>query len=169
VSEWEHFDALFPIIGDREEAVVVEGRREAGWEGCMIELIREYAWLAWYLTAASVVMFFVTLLAVPAVLIRIPADYFVREQPVATGWRHRHPVIAWTWRIGHNVLGWVLILAGIAMLVLPGPGMVSIFVGLMMVEFPGKFRLERWVVARPRVMGVVNGMRRKRGIEELRF
>lgn len=135
----------------------------------MIELIREYAWLGWYLTAASVVMFFVTLLAVPAVMVRIPADYFVRDRRAATPWGHRHPVVAWTFRIAHNVLGWVLILAGIAMLVLPGPGVVTIFVGVMLAEFPGKFRLERWIVSRPRVLKVINWQRSVRGVEPLRM
>jgi hypothetical protein len=113
-------------------------------------------------------MFFVTLLAVPAVLIRIPADYFTTPRRHATPWGMKHPAAAWTWRIGHNVVGWVLILAGIAMVVLPGPGLVTIFIGMLLVEFPGKFRLERWIVGRKRVIGLVNAMRKKRGVEELR-
>jgi uncharacterized protein (TIGR02611 family) len=34
-----------------------------------------------------------------------------------------------TWRIGIAVLGLVVILAGVVMLILPGPGWVTIFVG----------------------------------------
>ncbi len=142
-------------------------RGEWGVWGSMAEWIREYAWLGWYLTAASVAMFLVTLLAVPAVLVRIPADYFRRERRAVTPWRNRHPVLGWTVRIGKNVVGWVLVAAGIAMLVLPGPGLVAILVGIMLAEFPGKFRLERWIVSRPRVLRVVNRHRRTRGVEEL--
>ena len=45
------------------------------------------------------------------------------------------------------------------MLVLPGQGLLTIVVGLVLLDFPGKFRLERWLVSRPRVLALLNRFR----------
>lgn len=42
-----------------------------------------------------------------------------------------------------NVLGAILLVAGIAMLVLPGQGVPTILISLGLMNFPGKYRLER--------------------------
>lgn len=40
-----------------------------------------------------------------------------------------HSLLNTTWRVGVFTVGWLIVLAGIAMLVLPGPGWAAIFVG----------------------------------------
>ena len=62
-----------------------------------------------------------------------------------------------------NVLGLVCILAGLAMLVLPGQGLLTLLVGLLLVECPHKYRVEKWVVSRRRVLGAIHRFRRRRG------
>ena len=62
-----------------------------------------------------------------------------------------------------NALGAVLLAAGIAMLVLPGQGLLTILLGLMLVDFPGKRRAERALVARPNVFEALNWLRAKAG------
>jgi hypothetical protein len=64
-------------------------------------------------------------------------------------------------------MGVVLLLAGILMLVLPGQGLFTMFVGIMMMNFPGKYKLERWVVARGPVLKSINWMRKRAGHEPL--
>jgi hypothetical protein len=121
--------------------------------------------LAW-LGGVSGVMFVATLLAVPWLVARIPADYFTRHhahQPL----QRRHPLVAAILRISRNLLGVVFIVAGIAMLVLPGQGILTILLGLMLVEFPGKRRFEFALIRRPTVLKAVNWMRRRAGREEL--
>ena len=54
---------------------------------------------------ASVVM-------LPVILVRMPADYFVREESSPTLWRQRHPVKWWTLRVLKNLCGLLLLLAG---------------------------------------------------------
>ena len=44
-------------------------------------------------------------------------------------WVRRHPVLNTTWQIGVFAIGVTVLAAGIAMLVLPGPGWVAIFLG----------------------------------------
>lgn len=45
-------------------------------------------------------------------------------------WARRRPVTNVVWRASVLVIGIVLVLAGVAMLVFPGPGWVTIFLGL---------------------------------------
>jgi hypothetical protein len=121
------------------------------------------------LVVVSALMFFGTLLLTPWLIVRIPADYFVRDRRVPSPWAQQHPAARMIGLVLKNVVGIVLILAGIAMLVLPGQGLVTILIGLMLTNFPGKFRLERWLIARPPVRRAVNWMRRRAGRAELRF
>lgn len=109
---------------------------------------------------ASVVMFVGSLLAVPIVLARIPADYFVRERP-RTKEEGGHPVLRIAGRILKNLAGAVFLLAGIAMLALPGQGLLTIFIGLWLLDFPGKRKLELKLIRRPRVLRSINWLRRK--------
>lgn len=110
------------------------------------------------MSAASAVMFLFSLLALPWFLGKIPADYFVRQR-VSHTWK----VLLQPHAIVRNVLGLPIVLAGIAMLVLPGQGILTIIVGLGVMQFPGKFEAERWVVRRPGVLQAINWMREKSG------
>ncbi|MGB5455428.1 MAG: PGPGW domain-containing protein [Gammaproteobacteria bacterium] len=118
----------------------------------------------WYLAVFSTISFFGTLMAIPVLVIRIPEDYFSgnrrhRWEP----WAHEHPVIRWTLLITKNLLGYIFIMLGIAMLVLPGQGILTILIGVMFINFPGKYRLERWVVMRPPVLKTINKLRQRAG------
>ena len=66
-----------------------------------------------------------------------------------------------------NLLGYLLIVAGIAMLLLPGQGVLTMLLGFIMVDLPGKYRFERWLVARPLVLRSINMLRRRAGREPL--
>ena len=63
--------------------------------------------------------------------------------------------------VGKNVIGYGLILAGILMLFLPGQGILTLVTGLLLVDYPGKFRLERKIVTTPAVLESLNWLRKK--------
>ena len=65
--------------------------------------------------------------------------------------------------IGKNVLGAIFVVAGLIMLVLPGQGIFTILIGIMLLDFPGKYRLERWIVARRPVLQSINWLRQRAG------
>lgn len=67
------------------------------------------------------------------------------------------------WRVLRNVLGVVLVLLGIAMLLLPGQGLITLLVGVLLVDFPGKQRLVQRILGRPKVLSVVNKLRARHG------
>jgi hypothetical protein len=125
--------------------------------------------LCGWLCAASVVMFFGSLLAVPWLIVRIPSDYFLRQRHYADRWKPRHPWLRIAFLATKNIVGVVLLLAGIIMLFTPGQGVLTILVGLIFLDFPGKFASERWLIAQPAVFRAVNWMRAKAGHPPLDF
>jgi hypothetical protein len=125
------------------------------------------------MTAVSAVLLVVSLVVVGIVVVRLPADYFDKDKRAheweEKNWRRRHPAVRLALRIGRNVLGWGLIAAGLAMLVLPGQGLLVLLIGVMLAEFPGKYRVERWIISRRKISKSINWLRKKFDREPLRI
>ncbi len=129
----------------------------------MFEWLSDNQYLLLGLTALSLLMFIGTLALVPLLVIRMPATYFAhrhREERVVA---RRHPLVRLVLESVKTLLGLILLVAGLLMLVLPGQGVLTILMGLMLLNFPGKFRLERWLVSRPAVYHAINWLRRRAG------
>jgi hypothetical protein len=129
----------------------------------MLAWIQLHETLLWWLCAASAVMFVGSLLAVPWLIVRIPADYFLRQHHYADRWKPRHPAIRLAFLVLKNALGAILVFMGIVMLFTPGQGVLTILVGLLFIDFPGKFALERRLIAIPAVFQAANWVRAKTG------
>jgi hypothetical protein len=130
----------------------------------MMHWLRENtAQLAWAL-GLSGLLFIAALVAVPLLIVRLPADYFRcrnwRERHIA---HRRHPVVHVALVVARNLLGILFILAGVGMLVLPGQGILSIVIGLVLTDVPGKFRFARWIVGRPVILDAINRLRARAG------
>ena len=100
-----------------------------------------------------------TILAVPWVVMRLPQDYFSRPRRVALRKSAGHPLLASMLSVGKNLIGVVLLLLGLVMLVTPGQGLLTLLAGLLLMNFPGKYRLERWLVLRPGMLRGLNWLR----------
>lgn len=116
------------------------------------------------LSVISLVLVVITLALVPRYLARLPADYFVRE-PDASARSAAERLLA----LGRNALAVVLVLAGLAMLLLPGQGILTLLAGITLLDFPGKRRLVRRLFNRPRIRGALERLRRRAGRPPLRF
>ena len=112
---------------------------------------------------ASVVTFVGTLIAVPWLVVRIPADYFAHGKRQRIPWADQHPLVRAVLLTGKSALGCVFILVGVALLILPGQGILTILVGIVLLDFPGKYRFERWLVTRRPVLHSINWLRRRAG------
>jgi archaellum biogenesis protein FlaJ (TadC family) len=121
--------------------------------------MREYQGLLEWLGGASLLMFVATLVVFPLVVIYLPQDYFVRDRRDPARQIRRHPAVWLILTVLKNILGGVLIVSGVAMLVLPGQGLLTILLGVTLVNFPGKFALERRIVGRPAVSRTLNRIR----------
>ena len=129
--------------------------------------LQDHKALLLWLGIASTVMFVGTLVAIPIAVARIPEDYFAhdRREPPPT----RHPLLRILLLVLKNLAGAVFVLAGIAMLLLPGQGILTILIGLGLLDFPGKYRLERSLACRPAVRRALNWIRAKVGRPPLRL
>ena len=114
----------------------------------------------WTLFLLSIVGFVGSLIAIPFVLVRLPPQYFDVRHP-RIWMQEQHPVLRWVGLILKNVVGVVFFLAGVAMLFLPGQGLLTMLIGLSMVDFPGKRRLESKLIGQATVLKTINTLRHK--------
>lgn len=122
-----------------------------------------YASALRWLAFISVLMFIGTLLLIPFLVARIPEDYFSYPERHRMAWAHHHPLWRAVLVAMKNLLGAVLLLVGIALLVLPGQGILTMVIGLVLIDFPGKYRVERWLVTRPLLLHAINALRARSG------
>ena len=133
-----------------------------------MEALIPEAWLAWgqshqglllALGAGSILMFAGTLIAVPLIICRLPCDIYVRRRVR----RARPTALGVALAIARNLLGLAVVAAGLVMLVLPGQGLLTIVIGVALIDFPGKPALERRLVGHRRVIEAMNALRRRFG------
>jgi hypothetical protein len=99
-------------------------------------------------------------LLVAVVLVKVPANYFHSEYN-----RSFMPDASWITRwgavIAKNVAGLILVLAGIVMLIGPGQGVLTILIGIVLMDIPGKRPIEAQIIKRPAVLSAVNSLRER--------
>jgi hypothetical protein len=117
----------------------------------------------------SVLTFVGSLIAVPWLIGRLDRDFFVRHRQRVQDRRRRHPLLAAMFFVARNLAGLALLAAGIAMLVLPGQGLLTMLLGLSFMDFPGKHALLERAIACPKLQYALNWLRRKEGREEFVF
>ncbi len=127
----------------------------------MVDLIQTHETVFWWLTVASIITFLATLIVVPWYVVQIPSDYFSNIERRRAPWSGQNPVVRGMLMLGKNIFGYVFIVVGIVMMLVPGPGILTILVGIMLLNFPGKYRLERWIVVRRPVLRSINWLRRR--------
>jgi len=114
------------------------------------------------LFALSVVTFVVSLIGIPFLLVRLPPHYFDERHP--RNWmQDHHPVLRLIGLGLKNAVGVLLFLAGVAMVFLPGQGLLTMLIGISLLDFPGKRHLERRLVGQPAVLRTINKLREKFG------
>ena len=111
----------------------------------------------------SLLALIATIFGVPWVVTRLPKDYFVRSERVVWRTSFDAPVLSLIISMLKNLLGLLLVVLGLIMLVTPGQGIVTLLIGLLLMNFPGKYHLERWLVLRPGVLKGLNWLRRRQG------
>ncbi len=125
-------------------------------------------WTAWHLAALTiglaVLSALVSMPIIGYVLTRLPADYFVNAASRQKQ-KRRHPVLHVLAVMARNLFGVLLILLGLALSLpgVPGQGVLTILMGVMLVDFPGKFRVERWLITRRGIFSTVNRLRARYG------
>ena len=131
----------------------------------MIEWISEVvASITWTQVLLGVGLFLASLAlsfgAIAIVMIKIPANYF------STHYKHDFLpgspfIVRWGAVIAKNIFGVFLILLGLALSLpgVPGQGILTILLGLIMLDIPGKRPLEARIIKRPAVLSAINKLR----------
>jgi hypothetical protein len=106
--------------------------------------------------------FCASLAVISFILVRVPANYF-RESHSRDFWVDRHAAIRWAGVIAKNLLGTALVLLGLVMSIpgVPGQGLLTILLGIMLLDFPGKRQLELKLVSRPMILEKINRLRQR--------
>lgn len=115
-----------------------------------------------FLFLLSIVSFVASVIAIPWILIRLPRDYFCESHP-RTWLKDHHPVLRLIALALKNLLGAILLLGGLAMLVLPGQGLLTMLIGISLLDFPGKRAIERSIIGRPLILKSINRIRQRFG------
>ncbi len=119
------------------------------------------------LSGLSFVTFAVSLVILPLIIARIPGDYFLETTP---GFLQTLPLLPRICLLViKNMAGVVLMATGIIMLFIPGQGLLTIIVGVALMNFPGKKRLELMLLRMRKIRRVLNWIRKKKGVREFMF
>ena len=122
-----------------------------------IEWIESNQLLLGTIAGLSTVLLLVTILATPWLVAMLPSGYFITQESRARKNSIAHVFLTCL----RSLIGLVLVLIGIVMLVIPGPGLITLLVGLSLAEFPGKRRLLKYIATRPSVFKSLNWMRKR--------
>ncbi len=117
-------------------------------------------YLQW-MALASFLSLVLAVVLLPAIVTQLPEDYFIREKRRPVARQKGHPVLMVFVNLVKNLLGLLFIVAGVFMTFLPGQGLLTILIGLMLVNFPGKYRLEQALIRQKIISQTLNKLRRK--------
>ena len=108
------------------------------------------------------VTFSANLALVSLILVKIPADYF-QDSAKKKFLAKQSPVVRVLAIIGKNVAGVLLVILGVLLSLpgVPGQGILTILLGIMLLDFPGRRSLERRIVGWPKVFNAINKLRRR--------
>ena len=113
------------------------------------------------LGASSIIIFITSILGISWFVAQIPEDYFLSSKRKPSKWKEQKPILRLAVLFGKNIIGLSLIIGGLLMLVLPGQGLLTIVTGLLLINYPGKYKLEQKLVAIPSVFKALNWIRVK--------
>jgi hypothetical protein len=104
--------------------------------------------------------FFLNLAIVSFILVKLPADHFKKNRKTKF-WSGPRPWLHAAGIIGKNIGGILLVALGIVLSLpgVPGQGLLTILLGIMIMDFPGKDRLEQKLLSRPSIVNAINRLR----------
>ena len=110
---------------------------------------------------SSFFIFLLSILGISWFVAQIPEDYFLASKRKRSKWQEKKPILRLAVIFGKNIIGLSLITGGLLMLVLPGQGLLTVVTGLLLINYPGKYKLEKKLVAIPSIFRALNWIRVK--------
>ncbi|MDE0467906.1 MAG: hypothetical protein OYL97_12705 [Candidatus Poribacteria bacterium] len=119
----------------------------------LFELIKTHGVTLLIVTVTS---FIGSILFCTLVIAYLPSDYFLPKKRTIL---IKQPVLRIGFKCLKNLLGVVLVIVGFIQIPLPGPGILTVLIGVIISDIPGKRRLERRIIRSPVVLAAANGIR----------
>ena len=108
--------------------------------------------------------FLFNLAIVSLISVKLPADHFSKNRKTKF-WDGPNPALHAAKVIGKNLLGIVLVALGVVLSLpgVPGQGLLTILLGVMLLDFPGRERLEQKLLSKPSIVNTINRLRGRFG------
>ena len=139
----------------------------------MMELFFEYMpALTWGNVLIGALIFIASFLInlgiVSLILVKLPADHFSKNRKTKF-WDGPRPALHAAKVVGKNILGVVLVALGVVLSLpgIPGQGLLTILLGIMLLDFPGRHRLEQKLLSKPSIVNTINRLRGRFGKKPL--
>tara|TARA_B100001113_G_C20687282_1_gene439158 strand:- start:53 stop:475 length:423 start_codon:yes stop_codon:yes gene_type:complete len=123
------------------------------------EFVSNYKIYILWLATISLFVFIFSLVSIKWLVALIPTDYFVKKNISKS--KKSYSLLWLMSIIVKNIIGYTLILGGILMLVLPGQGLFTILMGLILSNYPGKYTIEKKIISIPSILKTINWLRKK--------
>ena len=141
----------------------------------MFDLLSEFilalTWRKFLIGAAIFVgSFLLNLAIVSAILVKLPADHFSKNRKTKF-WDGPNPALHAAKVIGKNIAGVLLVALGVVLSLpgVPGQGLLTILLGVMLLDFPGRDRLEQKLLSRPAIVTTIDKLRARFGKPPLKI
>ena len=117
--------------------------------------------LLFLLGSLSIFILIISVFMMVLIISFLPEDYFKSENRnlISSVQNSRYPLLKLLVLITKNFFGVLLLLSGILMLVLPGQGILTIITGLVLMDYPGKYKFERKLLRQKGVINSINWIR----------
>ncbi|KYJ87714.1 PGPGW domain-containing protein [Sulfurovum riftiae] len=129
----------------------------------MSTFIYEHEALLLWLTLISVIGLITSAVLILKLLVHIPSDYFLHKEKQEHSIDHCCPIVRLLYLFIKNILGILFIIGGVIMLFTPGQGILTILLGIVLTDFPYKYKIEQWIITRPPLIAAINKIRAKAG------
>jgi hypothetical protein len=120
-------------------------------------VIEKYESLFFTLGVTSLVLFLGSVVIIPIIISQLPSDYFVRATKSFRELNPLHMIL----RALKNLLGLLFLLSGLVMLFIPGQGILTILLGLSLLDFPGKPEIQLRLLRMPKGQKLIKWIRHK--------
>lgn len=126
----------------------------------MSELLDAIKPLLPLIALCSLLVFLFSLASLPWLVAKIPEDYFLHRKrkntlPLTTVAFVRYLFL----RLARNLVGLILLAGGFLMLFIPGQGILTMVMGLILIDYPGKYSVEKAIIGYPAVFKGLNWLR----------
>ena len=116
-----------------------------------------------WVLAASVLVFFGSLVIAWLLILRLPEDHLCRPTPTNCRKTPQSPLSYFVRKTVLNSLGFILLMTGIIMLFTPGQGVLFILLGVNLMDLPYKHEMTRRLARRKGILRIINRIRRRSG------